>query len=188
MKKISFATFWLLAAMLLSAQLIYAQNIHGTATITVQKKNGATVTYHYPDDFPGTLYNCTQKGGPAGSQTSYLDFGFSRTFSQFKNADGDPPIVSVQIRVGPGKTGTFPLKEPDSQKPHASLDIDLNAPAGPLLSAIYDGTGGDVTISEYPLLAGSYVTGSFKATLKDAAGISYLVNGNFKVMRQSDDE
>ncbi|HET7117053.1 MAG TPA: hypothetical protein VFI29_11210 [Hanamia sp.] len=185
MRKINCISTWLLTGLLSCTYVTQAQKIKEHASLTVKESNGKTVTYNYPDDFPNTLYNCQQTGSE-GSKISHTDFGFSKTFDQFKNEDGDPPIVTVQMRIGPSGVGTFPLKTTDSDQPQGDLQIDLNSPAHPLNDFDND-TNGSITISEYPAV-GSFIVGSFKATLKDAAGKSYAVNGTFRIKRQSNTE
>lgn len=183
MQKINLLAACILLALLPITYNTQAQDIHGTASITVKKGNEAPVNYKFPD-FPNTVYNCNQTG-TEGSKISHTDIGFSRPFSQFKNADGSPPIVSVQMRISPSGKGTFILNpKPDSDGPTGDLEIDLNAPAEPL-NDFTDGTGGTITITNYPGIGG-YLEGSFKANLKDANGNAYQVSGEFRIKRQND--
>lgn len=183
MKKINYISTWLLSVLLSCTYVAHAQDIHGNASITVKKLNETPIDYNFPDDFPNTLFNCSQTGSQ-GSAVSHTDFGFSKTFDQFKNEDGDPPVVTVQMRIGPSGKGTFPLKTKNSDQPHGDLQIDLNSPAHPL-NDFDDNSNGTITISEYQPVGG-FIVGSFKATLKDAAGNSYEVSGTFRIKRQSD--
>lgn len=183
MKKINYIFTWLLSVLLSCTYVAHAQDIHGNASITVKKLIEKSVIYNFPDDFPNTLFNCTQTGSE-GSAVSHTDFGFSKTFGQFKNEDGGSPIVTVQMRIGPSGVGTFPLKTTDSGQPQGDIQIDLNSPAQPL-NDFDDNSNGTITISEYPPVGG-FIVGSFKATLKDTAGNSYEVSGTFRIKRQSD--
>ncbi|HEY5367364.1 MAG TPA: hypothetical protein VIJ75_00105 [Hanamia sp.] len=188
MKKINYYSVLLLIAMLSYASTTQAQYIapSGNASITVEKLNEKPKTYNYPDDFPNTMFNGEQiKETPSGT-LSYTDFGFTKSFDQYKDKDGNAPIVSVQMRIEPSENGTFPLTTPNMDHPYGTITIDLNTPAGPILQSAFDGSSGVITISDYPPVGG-FIVGTFKATLKDAAGNTYLANGKFRVKRLKKD-
>lgn len=186
MQKINLIVACILSGLLPISYNTQAQGFHGTATLTVKKGNEAPVTCNYPDDFPNTLYNCNQTG-TLGSPVGYIDFGFSKTFNQLKNADGDAPIVSVQMRIGPTGKGTFPTHKPGGPGIlTGSISVDLNSPVNPL-SDYNDNTGGTIIITSYPSAVGDYLVGSFNAKITDGTGSAYyLVSGNFKIERQCD--
>ena len=153
----------------------------GHAKLIVEKAGEKPVTYNFPDALPAA-YNCIVHNDGPSIPERYTEIIFIYTFDNgSKQTD-----VTVSLRIEPNGVGSFPLDPPMPDKPVPSGDINIqfNNTAGPsLMQSPSEGTGGSVTIDNFPKAVGGNITGTFKAKLVDGKGALYNVSGEFNIKR-----
>ena len=167
-----------------SAQQLPDLTSDGYAKLIIEKKGAKPITYNFPGAFPSGL-KCVKHTGTTTAE-NYTDILFGHSFD---NSDGTQTLVTVTMRFWPNNVGSFklPINGDQNSEGHITINIDK----GNLETILLDdspekGTGGSISIENYPTAEGGKIKGIFDAKLMDAKDNIYHVSGAFNIKRKNE--
>jgi hypothetical protein len=102
----------------------------------------------------------------------------------FENGDDTYTQLTVRMRIQPSGVGTFKLSPDDVKTPEGHISISAGARL--LLDGQPEnGTGGTITIENYPAAVGGFLKGALDVTLIDQEGKLVHVSGEFYIKRKT---
>lgn len=168
-----------------SAQQMPDMSSDGQAKIIIETKGTKPVTYIFPGAFPSGL-KCVKHVGENSVADNYTDIFFAHSFD---NSDGTQTLVTVTMRFWPNNVGTFklPINGDQPSEAHITVNIETGNSRTILLDASPEkGTGGTLSIENYPTAVGGKMKGVFDANLLGDKDNLYHVRGEFNIKRKNE--
>lgn len=167
-----------------SAQQLPDMSSDGQAKLIIEKKGAKPITYNFPGEFPSGL-KCVKHTGATATE-NYTDIFLGHSFD---NSDGTETLVTVKMRFWPNMVGGFKLSINGDQasEGHITINIDRGNSETILLDASPGkGTGGSISIENYPAAVGDKIKGTFYATLMNEKNELVHISGSFNIKRKKE--